>query len=32
MLLESILEYDPSTLQKPAEPIVTKELGIAFQI
>ena len=31
MLLESILDYDASTLQKPVEPIVTKELGIPFQ-
>ena len=31
MLLESILGYDASTLQKPVEPIVTRELGIQFQ-
>jgi len=31
MLLESILDYDASTLQMPVEPIVTKELGIPFQ-
>jgi hypothetical protein len=31
MLLESILDYDASTLQKPVEAIVTKKLGIAFQ-
>jgi hypothetical protein len=30
MLLESILGYDASTLQKPVEPIVTRELGIQF--
>jgi putative isomerase len=30
MLLESILEYDASTLDKPVEPIVTRDLGIAF--
>jgi hypothetical protein len=31
MLLESILEYDASTLDKPVEPIVTRDLGIAFE-
>ena len=31
MILESILDYDASTLQKPVEPIVTRELGIQFQ-
>jgi hypothetical protein len=30
MLLESILGYDASTLDKPVEPIVTRDLGIAF--
>jgi hypothetical protein len=31
MLLESVLGYDASTLQKPVEPILTRELGIQFQ-
>jgi hypothetical protein len=31
MLLESILDYDASTLDKSVEPIVTRELGIKFQ-
>jgi hypothetical protein len=31
MLLESILGYDASALDKPIEPIVTDELGIAFE-
>jgi len=31
MLLESILGYDASTLTKTVEPIITRELGIAFQ-
>jgi hypothetical protein len=30
MLLESILGYDASTLQKSVEPIMTRELGIPF--
>ncbi|MGD1108232.1 MAG: hypothetical protein ABR865_14410 [Terracidiphilus sp.] len=32
MLLESILEYDASTLDRPVEPIVTDELCIAFEV
>jgi hypothetical protein len=31
MLLESILGYDASTLEGRVEPIVTRELGVAFQ-
>jgi putative isomerase len=31
MLLESILDYDASTLDKSVEPIVTRELDIKFQ-
>jgi hypothetical protein len=32
MLLESIRGYGASTLVKPVEPIVTRELGVTFQI
>jgi hypothetical protein len=32
MLLESILEYDASTLDRPVEPIVADELCIAFEL
>jgi hypothetical protein len=31
MLLESYLGYDASTLDKPVEPIVTRELGVTFK-
>jgi len=31
MLLESILGYDASTLDNQVEPIMTRELGVAFQ-